>query len=227
MINKLKSELSKINLTHKNDFELLVYNSPYEVINRKNEITVSVEYNNIKKTTEMKNKKIYFGSGCFWCTEAVFENVIGVENVVSGYSGGNIDNPTYNQVITGNTNHAEVCMIEYNEEIIKLDELLEIFFFSHDPTTINRQGNDVGSHYRSIILFNNSIEEEIINSKIEEYNNKYFNKKIVTEVKEFSKFYIGENYHQNYYLNNPKNPYCNNVITPKLIEARKKLSKYY
>ena len=227
MINKLKSELSKINLTHKNDFELLVYNSPYEVINRKNEITVSVDYNNKKKTTKMKNKKIYFGSGCFWCTEAVFEDVIGVENVVSGYSGGNIDNPTYNQVVTGNTNHAEVCMIEYNEEIIKLDELLEIFFFSHDPTTLNRQGNDVGTHYRSIILFNNSIEEEIINSKIEEYNNKYFNKKIVTEVKEFSKFYIGENYHQNYYLNNPKNPYCNNVITPKLIEARKKLSKYY
>ena len=226
MINKLKSELTKSNINYKNDFELLVYNSPYEVINRKNEITVSVDYNN-KKKAKMKNKKIYFGSGCFWCTEAVFEDVIGVENVVSGYSGGNIDNPTYNQVVTGNTNHAEVCMIEYNEEIIKLDELLEIFFFSHDPTTINRQGNDVGSHYRSIILFNNNIEEEIINLKIEEYNNEYFNKKIVTEVKEFSKFYTGENYHQNYYLNNPKNPYCNNVITPKLIEARKKLSKYY
>ena len=127
-------------------------------------------------------------SGCFWCTETIFDNVNGVLSVVPGYIGGSTENPTYEQVCSGTTGHAEAVKIEYDSNIISFDELLEVFFKTHDPTTLNRQGNDIGSHYRSIILFNNSKEEQIINSRIEDYNKKYFDNKIVTEVKEFSKF---------------------------------------
>ena len=111
-------------------------------------------------------KKIYFGGGCFWCTEAFFENVNGVKSVISGYSGGNIENPTYEQVITGKTHHAEVCEVKYDHKKINLNSLLEIFFTSHDPTTLNRQGNDVGTIYRSIILYNNEEEKKHITNFI-------------------------------------------------------------
>ena len=172
-------------------------------------------------------KQIILGGGCFWCIEAAFEDVKGVESVVSGYSGGNIKNPAYREVASGKTNHAEVCKITYNPEKINLNNLLEIFFLVHDPTTLNRQGNDVGKHYRSIILYHNDNELDLIKKEIEKYNKLYFNNKIVTEIQKYNAFYSAEDYHQEYYKNNSEQPYCKIVIEPKLQKARKLLNKYY
>jgi len=172
-------------------------------------------------------KKIYFGGGCFWCIEAFFENINGVSSVISGYSGGNIENPTYQQVITGKTNHAEICQINYNPKEINLKSLLEIFFTSHDPTTLNRQGNDIGTQYRSIIFYNNEQEKKQINDFISEIQKNIFEKKIITEIKKMKQFYIAEDYHQNFYKTNTDYPYCKIIITPKIQELRKKLKKYY
>ena len=173
-------------------------------------------------------KYIYFGGGCFWCIEAFFDNVKGVTNVVSGYSGGTLKNPSYDQVISGITNHAEVCQIEYNPKKIKLKTLLEIFFTSHDPTTLNRQGNDVGTEYRSIILYNTTEEEKEITDFILKIQNTIFKEnKIVTELKKIEKFYLAEDYHQDFYNLNSDYPYCKIIITPKIKELRKKLKKYY
>ena len=170
---------------------------------------------------------IYFGGGCFWCVEAVFEDIKGVTDVTSGYAGGDSKNPSYNQVSSGQTKHAEVCKITYDASKIKLQNLLEIFFLTHDPTTLNRQGNDIGYHYRSIVLFNNNKEEEIIKKYIVEANKNLYENNIVTEVKKFENFYKAEQYHQGYYKLNTQQPYCNAVITPKILKARKKLNKYY
>lgn len=224
-IKKLKKELAKNNIQHKNDFELLVYNSPYQILNRRNEIVVSIEYNQADKKEKLNT--IYFGGGCFWCVEAIFENIIGVRNVRSGFSGGKIKNPSYNEVSKGETNHAEVCEIIYNENEIELKELLNIFFFTHDPTTLNRQGNDVGKHYRSIILYNSSEEQEIILNYINRINKGHFDNKIVTEIQEFSEFYEANTSHQNYYQNNSSTGYCRLVINPKIAKARKDLHKYF
>ena len=228
-IQKLKEILKKHNIKHKDDFEVLVYNSPYQFINRKNEISVSVEYKNKKMNTSnnKESRSIYLGGGCFWCIEAVFEGVNGVNNVVSGYSGGKIKNPSYKEVSSGRTQHAEVCKIDYDPEKIKIENLLEIFFLSHDPTTLNRQGNDIGKHYRSIILYKSDNEKNIIQQYIDSINKSLFNNRIVTEIKIFEKFYKAENYHQNYYKLNESAPYCTAVISPKLIKAKKELSKYY
>jgi methionine-S-sulfoxide reductase len=170
---------------------------------------------------------IYFGGGCFWCVEAVFEDIKGVTDVTSGYAGGDSKNPSYNQVSSGQTKHAEVCKITYDASKIKLQNLLEIFFLTHDPTTLNRQGNDIGYHYRSIVLFNNNKEEEVIKKYIVEANKNLYENNIVTEVKKFENFYKAEQYHQGYYKLNTQQPYCNAVITPKILKARKKLNKYY
>ena len=172
-------------------------------------------------------KQITLGGGCFWCIEAAFEDVIGVESVVSGFSGGSIKNPSYREVVNGKTNHAEVCQITYNSEIIKIDNILEIFFLVHDPTTLNRQGNDIGSHYRSIILYHSDSELDIIEQEIEKYNKEYFSNKIVTEIQKYEAFYSAEEYHQQYYKNNNDQPYCKIVIEPKLQKARELLNKYY
>ncbi len=172
-------------------------------------------------------KNIYFGGGCFWCVEAVFEDVKGVNMVTSGYAGGEFKNPTYNQVTSGSTKHAEVCKITYDPSKIKLQNLLEIFFLTHDPTTLNRQGNDIGYHYRSIILFNSTEEKNIIKNHISAANDSLYENNIVTEVKQITHFYKAEKYHQNYYKLNTQQPYCNAVITPKILSARKKLKKYY
>ncbi len=172
-------------------------------------------------------KKITLGGGCFWCIEAVFEDVNGVESVVSGFSGGEIKNPAYREVVNGKTNHAEVCQISYNPGVINLENILEIFFFSHDPTTINRQGNDIGRHYRSIILYHNDYELNLINKEIEKYNNEYFNNLIVTEIKKYKEFYPAEEYHQEYYKNNKNQPYCKIVIEPKIQKAREFLNRFY
>jgi len=223
-IKELKKILKENNINHKNDFEVLVYNSPWTVINRRNEIVVSIDYKK-KKLNNMET--IYFGSGCFWCTEAVFEDVIGVQRVTSGYSGGKIKNPSYREVSQGLTKHAEICEIVYDKNIIQLEDLLKIFYLSHDPTTLNRQGNDIGEHYRSIILFKTNEEEKIIRNYTEKINQEIFNNEIVTELKKFDIFYKAEDYHQDYFKLNQSQPYCTVVISPKVNKAKKELNKYY
>ena len=172
-------------------------------------------------------KQITLGGGCFWCIEAAFDDAKGIESVVSGFSGGKIKNPAYKEVVSGKTNHAEVCQITYNPEIISLNNILEIFFLVHDPTTLNRQGNDIGRHYRSIILYHNNNELDLIKIELEKYDKEYFSNKIVTEIQKYEAFYSAEEYHQEYYKNNSEQPYCKIVIEPKLQKARKLLSKYY
>jgi len=158
--------------------------------------------------------KAVFGGGCFWCLDAIFRNVEGVENVTCGYAGGRRVNPTYEQVSTGVTGHAEVVEIEYNKNKISYEELLDTFFEIHDPTQLNRQGNDIGTQYRSIILYLDEFQKEKALKKIEELKSKGIN--VVTELKAFEKFYKAEDYHQNYFKRNPNNPYCIYVIAPKL-----------
>ena len=176
---------------------------------------------------QSKEKSIVLGGGCFWCVEAVFDGVKGVKNVVSGYSGGQIKNPSYKEVSRSKTNHAEVCKISYDDNTITLENILEIFFLSHDPTTLNRQGNDIGKHYRSIILYKNDEEKKKIVDFTKKMNEDFFDNKIVTEIKQFETFYTAEGYHQDYYKLNESQPYCKFVISPKVNKARKQLSKYY
>ena len=166
--------------------------------------------------------KAYFSGGCFWCTETIYKRLKGVLDVKPGYCGGNIQNPTYKQVCSGKTGHAETVEITYNTTIIDFQSLLKIFFDTHDPTTLNRQGNDVGTHYRSIAFYSNLIEKEMIVNYIEllEGSN-LFKDKIVTEIIKFNKFYKAENYHENYYELNKNQPYCDIVITPKVEKFQK------
>ena len=166
--------------------------------------------------------KAYFSGGCFWCTETIYKRLKGVLDVKPGYCGGNIQNPTYKEVCTGKTGHAETVEITYNTTIIDFQSLLKIFFDTHDPTTLNRQGNDVGTHYRSIAFYSNLIEKEMIVNYIEllEGSN-LFKDKIVTEVIKFNKFFKAENYHENYYELNKNQPYCDIVITPKVEKFQK------
>ena len=187
-------------------------------------LTFSMNNSQAKKE---ETKTIVVGGGCFWCVEAVFDGVKGVKSVVSGYSGGVIKNPSYKEVSRSLTNHAEVCEITYNSIEIELQSILEIFYLSHDPTTLNRQGNDVGKHYRSIILYNDNEEKKIITNYTEKINNDLFDNKIVTEIKKLDIFYKAEEYHQDYFQNNSNQPYCKFVISPKVTKARKELSKYY
>lgn len=173
-------------------------------------------------TENVKTDTATFGSGCFWCTEAIFERVNGVLDVVSGYSGGHVDNPTYEEVCNGTTGHAECTQITFNPDIISYDELLEIFWKTHDPTTLNRQGNDVGTQYRSVIFYHNEEQKQ----KAEYYKQKLGDEKIwkdpiVTEISPSTKFYKAEKYHQDYYENNPYQGYCAFVITPKIEKFEK------
>lgn len=171
---------------------------------------------------EMNFEKTTFGAGCFWCVEAVFENLKGVESVVSGYAGGDIDNPTYNQVCSGSTGYAEVCQITFDPAVISFAELLEVFWQTHDPTTLNRQGADVGTQYRSVIFYHNDAQKELAEKYKSELNNAgVFENQIVTEISEIDEFYKAEEYHQNYYNNNSDQPYCSLVITPKLEKFKK------
>lgn len=172
-------------------------------------------------------KKITLGGGCFWCIEAAFEDVKGVNSAISGFSGGKIKNPSYKEVVSGKTNHAEVCQITYDSEIISLKSILEVFFLVHDPTTINRQGNDVGRHYRSIILYHYDEDLDFIKNEINRYNKDYYNNEIVTEINKYEAFYSAEEYHQEYYKRNINQPYCKIVIEPKLQKARELLNRYY
>jgi|TARA_B100001250_G_scaffold380896_1_gene372724 peptide-methionine (S)-S-oxide reductase len=174
---------------------------------------------------DMSNKTATFGSGCFWCTEAIFELVDGVEDVVSGYAAGDTDNPTYKDVSYGNTNHAEVVNIIYNPKKISYLELLEIFWRTHDPTTLNRQGADVGTQYRSIILFHDDEQKELAEKTLEKLDRSgSWKSPIVTSIEAFEVFYPAENYHQDYYELNPNNSYCSYVISPKVDKFKKVFS---
>lgn len=166
-----------------------------------------------------------FGTGCFWCTEAIFQQVIGVVQVTSGYSGGYVDNPTYRQVCTGSTGHAECLNIIFDSSKISFDELLSIFWQIHDPTSLNRQGADAGTQYRSVVFYHNDQQKKRTEKYIKALNQeKAFDKDIVTTVEPFRKFFPAEDYHQNYYNDNGDVPYCQLVIQPK-VEKFKKVFK--
>ena len=176
----------------------------------------------LQKGAEKHLERATFGSGCFWCAEAVFERVKGVKDVISGYAGGDADDPSYDEVCSGSTGHAEVVQITYDPNVISYDELLGIFWKTHDPTTLNRQGNDVGTQYRSIILYQNDEQKKLAEKYKDELNKSgAWDKPIVTEIKPLTKFYKAEDYHQDYYEKNPSQGYCAFVIGPKVEKFEK------
>lgn len=177
-------------------------------------------------TMENKNEaaleKATFGAGCFWCVEAIFQEIDGVASVVSGYSGGSIKNPSYKEVCTGRTGHAEVIQIEFDPEIVSYETLLEAFFLSHDPTQLNRQGADVGTQYRSVIYYHTRSQQMLAEEKKRQLNATHaYESPVVTEISAFDVFYPAEDYHQDYYAANPTQPYCARVVGPKLEKFRK------
>ncbi|WKD86771.1 Peptide methionine sulfoxide reductase MsrA 1 [Polaribacter huanghezhanensis] len=182
----------------------------------------SSEQQTIHKFQNQEVKIAYFASGCFWCVEAIFESVDGVEEVVSGYAGGFTKNPTYQSIGTGKTGHAESVAVYYDPKKVSFKTLVKVFFGSHDPTTKNGQYPDFGTQYRSIAFYTNASEKEIIEKHIKELNNSYYNGKIVTEVTKLQHFYPAEAYHQNYEKLNPNNPYVKNVSIPRLNRFKKK-----
>ena len=173
-----------------------------------------IEKNNLETAT--------LGGGCFWCIEAVFSELKGVKSAISGYSGGEVDNPTYEQICTGKTNHAEVVQVIYDPNIVTFKQILEVFFTVHDPTTLNRQGNDIGTQYRSIILYHTENQKEESKNYIAELEKSgKWSSPIVTELTPFEKFFEAEPYHQNYFKLNASKPYCKVVIEPKVDKFRK------
>ena len=163
-----------------------------------------------------------FGAGCFWCVEAIFQRIEGVDTVVSGYAGGSVKNPSYKEVCQGTTGHAEVCQLSYDPAVVSYEELLEIFWKTHDPTTLNRQGNDVGTQYRSAIFYHNEQQNELATAYKKKLNDaKAFPNPIVTEIVPYQVMYIAENYHQNYFNENGSQPYCSFVIQPKVDKLEK------
>lgn len=174
-----------------------------------------------------QNKKanletITLGGGCYWCVEAVYENLNGVQSVVSGFSGGRTIDPSYEEVCSGTTGHAEVVQVTYDKTVTNLDEILKVFFTVHDPTTLNRQGADIGTQYRSVILYHNEAQKVAAQKIISDLNKtKVYSSSIVTAVQPFTKFYSAEDYHQNYYANNKNQPYCRMVIQPKMEKFEK------
>lgn len=167
------------------------------------------------KELSMKQEVATFGGGCFWCLEAVFEETRGVLEVVNGYAGGEVQNPTYEQVCSGTTGHAEVVKITFDPTVISYEALLKIFWLIHDPTTLNRQGNDVGTQYRSVIFYHDEQQKEQAEASIKAFSTKFL-KPIVTEVKPLELFFKAEAYHQNYFKNNPNHGYCVFVVSPKV-----------
>lgn len=174
-----------------------------------------------KKTTEDTETAV-FGAGCFWCVEAIYERVSGVKSVESGYAGGHVDNPTYKQVTSGTTGHAEVARLEYDPEVISYEELLEVFWHTHNPTTKNRQGADVGPQYRSVIFYMNEDQKQIAEESMKKTDaSDLWEDPIVTEIEPISNYSVAEDYHQNYYENNPNAGYCSIVIAPKIAKFKK------
>ena len=180
---------------------------------------------NVDLPAQPKSKsmdRITLGGGCFWCTEAIFNELNGVISVISGYSGGDIVNPSYKEICTGRTGHAEVVEVEFDPAIISFADLLEVFFATHDPTTLNRQGADVGTQYRSVIFYHNQNQKEIAESVIDGLNREnIYGKPVVTELSPWKNFFRAENDHQNYFSNNPNQAYCRFVIIPKVEKFRK------
>ncbi len=202
----------------------LSINSCFTETKSPKEIQKNISLNN---QTSKEFKKAYFASGCFWCVESIYESVLGVEEVYSGYAGGETENPSYEKILTGKTGHAEAVEVIYNPKIISFENLVQIFFGTHDPTTLNRQGPDKGSQYRSIAFYQNENEKKIIESYIEYLiRNKSFKNKIVTEVKALKKFFRAEEYHQDFENKNPYNPYIINVSIPRLKKFQKKYSEF-
>ena len=176
----------------------------------------------IMEQNKQSMEKATFGGGCFWCTEAIFERVKGVDRVIAGYSGGKVKTPTYREVSSGLTGHAEVIQVIYDPDVVSYYTLLEIFFKTHDPTTLNRQGADVGTQYRSVIFYHDASQEEKAREIREELNHAgIWDNPIVTEITEFQAFYPAEDYHQDYYANNSNQGYCRMVITPKVQKLEK------
>ena len=174
-----------------------------------------------RQTMSLNTDTITFGAGCFWCVEAIFQSLHGVLSVESGYSGGEVVNPTYKAVCAGSTGHAEVCQIVYDTTAISFEELLEVFWQTHDPTTLNRQGNDVGSQYRSAIFYHNDSQKEKAIFYKKKLQETVFDSPIVTEITPFTNFYKAENYHQDYFSLNGEQPYCQMVIAPKVEKFKK------
>ncbi len=177
-------------------------------------------------TNQPTLKSAVLANGCFWCTEAVFASVKGVYSAVSGYTGGTTKNPTYEQVGGGNTGHAEAIKIDYDPAVISYDDLLAVFFNTHDPTTLNRQGNDTGTQYRSAIFYVDDEQKDKAEKLVAELNaSKAYDKSVVTEVKPLTEFYPAETYHQEYYKNHADQPYCQIVIAPKLEKLEKRFAE--
>lgn len=184
-----------------------------------------ITFGKTSMNTEKENKNleiVTLGAGCFWCVEAIFQELEGVEQVISGYMGGETKNPTYKEICTGETGHAEVCQITYNPAVISFDDLLEVFWQTHNPTTLNRQGADKGTQYRSAVFYHTEQQMKLAQS----YKNKLaesgaWDDPIVTEITKVSKFYPAENYHQDYFNNNNNQPYCSFVIKPKMEKFKK------
>jgi len=175
-----------------------------------------------KITTTVNMELATFGGGCFWCTEAIFEQLEGVLMVESGYSGGHVENPSYNSVINGRSGHAEVIHITFDAKVLSFNELLDVFFNTHNPTTLNQQGADRGTQYRSAVFYHNDTQKKATNEMINGLDKSgAFENKIVTEVTEFDAFYVAEDYHQDYYTNNKTQGYCQVVINPKLEKFQK------
>lgn len=175
-----------------------------------------------KIKTDTTMEKATFGAGCFWCVEAIFDRVKGVVDVESGYSGGEIKNPSYDQVASGQTKHVEVIQLRYDPEVISYEELLEIFWKTHDPTQLNRQGADVGYQYRSVVFYHNQKQKELAEKYKQRLNEAgIWDKPVVTAIEAYKNFYAAEDYHQNYYDNNKSKGYCQIVITPKLEKFKK------
>jgi len=170
-----------------------------------------------------ENQETTLGGGCFWCVEAAFKKLEGVRSVTSGYSGGELENPGYEKVCSGTTDHAEVVQVEYDPDKISYLELLKVFFTVHDPTQVNRQGPDIGPQYRSIIFYHTSEQKKIAKSVIEELNDvDHYDGAIATEIEAFEEFYEAESYHQDYYEKNPNQAYCRQLIPPKLEKLKEK-----
>lgn len=191
-------------------------------------VIISLSCTNTTTSQEVKTpknpelKKAYFASGCFWCVEAIFESVTGVEEAISGYAGGEDLNPTYKKVSYGLTDHAEAVEVYYNPKKISFKDLVKVFYGSHDPTTLNRQGPDRGTQYRSIAFYSNNEEKNIINDITSKLNKSTFDNNIITEIKPIKKFYQAEAYHQNYERLHPENPYIQSVSIPRLNRFKRK-----
>ena len=185
-------------------------------------VTFAQKNDKNKMTKESNLETIVLGGGCYWCVEAVYENLNGVQSVVSGFSGGKANNPSYYDVSSGKTGHAEVVQITYDKTVTNLDEIFKVFFTVHDPTTLNRQGADIGTQYRSVIFYKNEEQKQAAQSIINSLKKaKVYDSPIVTTLEPFTKFYKAEEYHQNYYQNNKNQPYCQMVIQPKLEKFEK------